>query len=209
MITYKLIVAIDQNNAIGLGNQMPWHIPEDFKHFKETTLNHTIIMGSKTALSLGKKLPNRENIVLSRNNNFINQNKGFNSEGFILKNSLEKIEKYLLSKEENKNKNIEVFIIGGGEIYKLAMEWVLNNPENRRIKLIVSHINIILNEADTYFPSFKVINEDHLNNIKMSKKMNNSIIDQYSWVCKERIYFEKNTNNKIDFYICHYDLKNK
>ena len=61
----SIIVAISNNRTIGLNNQMPWHIPEDFKHFKETTLGHTVVMGENTFKSLGRPLPGRRNVVLT------------------------------------------------------------------------------------------------------------------------------------------------
>jgi dihydrofolate reductase len=62
-----LVVAIDANNGIGINNQLPWHLPEDLAHFKRTTSGHPIIMGRKTFDSIGRPLPNRRNIVITRN----------------------------------------------------------------------------------------------------------------------------------------------
>src|SRR5690349_4358781 len=63
----SIVVAIDQNNAIGKNNQLLWHLPADLKHFKQITSGHTIIMGRKTYDSIGRPLPNRRNIVITRN----------------------------------------------------------------------------------------------------------------------------------------------
>lgn len=108
MIT--IIVAKSENNIIGNDNQLIWHLPNDLKHFKQLTSGHPIIMGRKTYESLGKPLPNRTNIVITRN-------KDWNPEGVLVMNSLhEAIEK---SKEIDE----EVYIIGGGNIYEQAMDW--------------------------------------------------------------------------------------
>lgn len=105
MIT--IIAAISKNGVIGIENQLPWHIPADFKHFKETTLHGTVIMGRKTFDSIGKPLPNRTNIVITRN-------KGLIIPGCITVNSLK-------SAIRKAGSNTEIFIIGGEEVYKMAM----------------------------------------------------------------------------------------
>ena len=71
-MTVSIVVAIAQNNAIGKDNQLLWHLPKDLKHFKEITSGHTIIMGRKTYESVGKPLPNRRNIIITRQNIIIN-----------------------------------------------------------------------------------------------------------------------------------------
>lgn len=67
----SLIFAMDENNAIGKDNKLPWHLPADLKHFKQVTMNHTIIMGRNTFESIGRALPGRTNIVISRNPNYM------------------------------------------------------------------------------------------------------------------------------------------
>jgi dihydrofolate reductase len=105
MIT--LIAAVAENNAIGKNNKLLWHLPNDFRRFKEITTNHYIVMGRKTFESFPKPLPNRTHIVISRQ-------KTYSPEGCIVVPSLEKA-------VEICPKNEEVFIIGGGEIYKQAL----------------------------------------------------------------------------------------
>jgi dihydrofolate reductase len=105
MIT--LIAAVAENNAIGKNNQLLWHLPADFKRFKEITTGHYIVMGRKTFESFPKPLPNRTHIVISRQKNY-------KPEGCIVVPSLEKA-------LEISPKNEEVFIIGGGEIYKQSI----------------------------------------------------------------------------------------
>jgi dihydrofolate reductase len=106
MIT--IIAAIAKNNALGKDNQLIWHLPADLKRFKQVTLNHHIIMGRKTFESLGKPLPKRTNIVITRNKNY-------HAEGCIVVNSLQEAIK---AAKEDENP----FILGGAEIYKQAIE---------------------------------------------------------------------------------------
>lgn len=126
----SIVVAISTNNAIGKNNQLLWHLPADLKHFKQITTGHTIIMGRKTYESIGKPLPNRRNIVITRDTEL-------NIEGVELVNSIN--EAITLCKNED-----EVFIIGGAEIYKHAL--ALTN----RIYLTTVHHTY---EADAFFPT--------------------------------------------------------
>ncbi|KXX68613.1 dihydrofolate reductase [Flammeovirga sp. SJP92] len=107
----SIIVAKATNNVIGKDNQLIWHIPADLKYFKKVTSNHTVIMGRKTHESIGKCLPNRVNIVISRNPDF----QVF--DGGVLTNSLADAIEMARQKGEQ-----EVFIIGGGKIYEEAMK---------------------------------------------------------------------------------------
>jgi len=106
MIT--IIAAVAENNALGKDNQLIWHLPTDLKRFKQVTLNHHIIMGRKTFESLGKPLPNRTTIIISRNKNY-------NATGCIIVNSLKK------AIEASANDKTP-YILGGAEIYKQAIE---------------------------------------------------------------------------------------
>jgi dihydrofolate reductase len=128
MIT--IIAAIDINNGIGKNNQLIWHLPADLKRFKSKTTGHCIIMGRKTFESLGKPLPNRTTIVISRNNHFEVP------EGCILVKSLEEALK-IASFDETP------FIIGGAEIYQEAMPIAQ--------KLEITHVHHTF-EADAFFP---------------------------------------------------------
>ena len=106
----SLISAMDKNNIIGHDNDMPWHLPDDLKFFKKNTQNKTVIMGRKTFQSIGSKpLPNRRNIVISRNDEF-------ETNGADLYTS---IEKAILSCD----KSSEVMIIGGGQLYKIMLPY--------------------------------------------------------------------------------------
>ena len=103
----SIIVAMSQNSVIGENNQLPWHISEDLKNFKKTTLNHCVIMGRKTYDSIGKPLNNRRNIVISRDSSL-------KIDGVEVVNSLEKA--ISMVKE-----GLEIFIIGGEQIYSMAL----------------------------------------------------------------------------------------
>jgi dihydrofolate reductase len=128
-MTITIIVATDQHNGIGANNQLLWHLPADLKFFKQTTTGHTIIMGRKTFDSIGKPLPNRQSMVISRQPNLkINGAQVFTA-----------LADALAACQNEK----EVFIIGGAEIYKLALP--LAN------KIYLTKINGVFN-ADVYFP---------------------------------------------------------
>src|ERR1700712_4631928 len=101
-----IVVAIAENNAIGKNNQLLWRLPTDLKHFQEITTGHTVIMGRKTYDSVGKPLPNRRNIIITRQNIEI--------PGCEVVPSIDAA--LALCKDEP-----EVFIVGGAEIYRQAM----------------------------------------------------------------------------------------
>ena len=126
-----IIVAISDNNAIGRDNQLLWHISEDLKFFKRTTLGSPVIMGRKTFESIGRPLPKRVNIVVSR---------GFNTgEEVAVAASLE--EAFKVAEDTNLEK---CFVIGGGQIYSQALPLVDS--------LIVTHVHTVIEDADTFFP---------------------------------------------------------
>lgn len=131
-----LIAAIGKNNAVGLDNQMLWHLPEDFKWFKSTTMNRPIIMGRKTFQSIGRILPGRLSIVISRTPQE-------NQENVKWVNSLE--DAISTAKNATDYKNDEIIIIGGGEIYKQAL------PLANRLYLTEVDLSP---EADAFFPAF-------------------------------------------------------
>ncbi len=125
-----ITAAASENNALGKDNQLVWHLPDDFKRFKAITSGHCIVMGRKTFESFPKPLPNRTHIIITRQKNYEAP------EGCLLASSLQKAID-LCPKEE------EVFIIGGGEIYKQSIEIA------DKIDLTRVHATI---EADTFFP---------------------------------------------------------
>ena len=105
-----LIAAAAENNALGKDNDLVWHLPDDFKRFKKLTSNHPIIMGRKTFETFPKPLPNRKHIVITRKQNYKAPDE------IIVVNSLEE------AIETGKKEDETLFIIGGGEIYKLALD---------------------------------------------------------------------------------------
>ena len=110
MSNLSIIVAMSSNRVIGVNNTLPWHLSEDLKHFKSLTTGHTIIMGRKTYESIGRPLPNRRNIVISRNSNT-------SYEGVEVVYSLE--DAFSISTNDK-----EVFVIGGSNIYEQALSFV-------------------------------------------------------------------------------------
>ena len=132
----SLIVAVAKNNAIGANNQLPWYLPEDLKRFKELTSGKVVIMGRKTFDSiitkLGKPLPNRTNVVITRQTNLKVP------EGVIVRASLE-------DALRSYGGSGEIFIIGGGEIYQRGITLAE--------RLYVTHINQAVEGADAFFPS--------------------------------------------------------
>ncbi len=127
----NIIVATSKNNQIGINNKLPWHISEDLKYFKCTTSGKTILMGRKTFESIGKPLPNRKNIVLTRDMNF-------KPDGVTVIHSLEEALE-ICKNEEN------IFIIGGGEIYSLFLPYA--------DYLYITLVDKVI-YGDTDFPSY-------------------------------------------------------
>lgn len=133
----SLIAALSQNHVIGKDNDLPWHLPDDMKYFMQTTNGHHCIMGRKNYDSIPAKfkpLPNRTNIVVTRQKNF-------NAPGCLVVNSLD--EAIAIAKNNNED---ELFIIGGADIYKQSM------PQMQRMYL--TEIKALI-DGDTFFPEFK------------------------------------------------------
>lgn len=152
---FSIIVAIGKNSEIGKGNKLLWHIPEDLKNFKEITTGKTVIMGRKTFESIGRPLPNRKNIVLSKNGD----KESFEQKGIELYQNLENLI------ADYKNSEEEIFIIGGEQIYRKFMQKGLVR------RLYISYIEFSDSEADAYFPeidynSWKIIKEKNYDNWK-------------------------------------------
>lgn len=131
--TISIIAAVAENRAIGKDNRLLWDIPEDMKHFKIITTNHPVIMGQKTYKSIGKSLPARTNIVLSRDKNF-------HPEGCIITDSIDDAVKIA-----KKHDNDEIFFIGGGMVYDEAVKIA--------DKLYLTIVEGIY-DADTFFPPY-------------------------------------------------------
>ncbi|HYK74336.1 MAG TPA: dihydrofolate reductase [Pseudoneobacillus sp.] len=130
----SFVWAMDENRVIGKNNQLPWHLPEDLKFFKRVTMGHPVAMGRKTHESIGRLLPGRENIVITRN-------KEFQCEGCTMLYSLDDFKAYCGKKDE------EVFVIGGAEIFRELLSVV------DRLYLTMIYEKF---EGDTYFPEFSL-----------------------------------------------------
>jgi dihydrofolate reductase len=130
-VIVSLVLAMAENHVIGRAGQLPWHLPDDLQHFKRLTVDHTVIMGRKTFEEIKQPLANRRNVVISRNPDFP-------ARGATVVPTLE--EALALGATES-----EVFVIGGGEIFRLAL------PRADRLYLTLLHAKP---EGDTFFPSF-------------------------------------------------------
>ncbi len=128
----SIIVAIARDNAIGRKNSLLWHISEDLKYFKKVTLGHPVIMGRKTFESIGRPLPGRKNIVVSKSGNISNPS-------VEMAEDLEELLKSLRRKRKE-----EYFVIGGASIYAKAMQYAH--------RLYVTKIYAKADDADAFFP---------------------------------------------------------
>ena len=134
----SLIVAMDSNRGIGKNNDLMWHLPADMNFFKETTKNQIVVMGRKNYDSIPEKyrpLPNRLNVLLTRN-------KDFKAENCLVFNSLNECLDHFKDEKERK-----VFIIGGGEIYKMALD------SGCLDEMYITNVHGVF-DADTFFPKF-------------------------------------------------------
>ena len=127
----SLIAAMAENRVIGVNNTLPWRLPADLKHFRQITTGHHVITGRRNHESIGKPLPNRTNIVVTRNRHY-------RAPGCVVAHSLEEA-------LERARTDPEIFIIGGADLYRQAF------AHADRIYLTLVHANII---GDTYFPEF-------------------------------------------------------
>jgi dihydrofolate reductase len=132
----SFIVAMDKNRVIGKNNQLPWRLPEDLKFFKRVTMGHPIAMGRKTHESIGRVLPGRENIVITRQ-------KEYRSEDCTVVYSVEDFVQY------SEKQSDEIFVIGGAEIFNETFAYA------DRLYITLIHEEFA---GDTYFPEFDVSN---------------------------------------------------
>ena len=130
----SLIAALDRNNAIGRGNTLPWHLPDDLKRFKALTLGKSVLMGRKTAESLGRALPGRRNLVLTRTG----------AAAFVRMEAAASLDDALAIACSDGAE--ELCVIGGGEVFALALP--------RATKMYLTHVNTVVADADAFFPAF-------------------------------------------------------
>jgi len=130
----SLLAALDRNRAIGRGNAMPWHLPDDFRRFRALTMGKPILMGRRTAESLGRALPGRRNLVLTRGGRVP-------FEGMEAVASLDAALR--LAADDGAR---ELCVIGGAQVYALALP--------RASVLHLTHVDTVVDGADTFFPVF-------------------------------------------------------
>ena len=139
MMSLSVIVALAKNRVIGLNNTLPWHLPEDLKRFKQLTMGHHIIMGRKTYESLGRLLPGRQTVIVTRNPDY-------KVDGAIVVHSLEQA--ISVSSADS-----EAFFIGGAELYQQSL------PLAKRLYLTMIDAEF---EGDAYFPEIELDHWDLL-----------------------------------------------
>lgn len=158
----SIIVAMDRNRVIGKGDALPWHISSDLKNFKNITMGKPIIMGRKTHESIGRPLPGRENIILTRD-------KTYQVEGCTVLHSMDEIFKHCKNVEE-------VMVTGGSEIYNMSLE------QASHLYLTEVHTEI---EGDTFFPEFDRSEWKEVSREDFSADEKNEF--DYSFVLLERV----------------------
>ena len=126
----NLIAAMDRNRVIGVDNKLPWHLPIDLKFFKDKTLGHHIIMGRKTFESMGKPLPGRTSVIVTRQHDY-------KVEGARVVHSLDAA---LMTTQGDD----EIYVIGGGDIYTQALKFA--------DRVYLSEVDIAVPRGDAYFP---------------------------------------------------------
>ncbi len=160
----SLIVAVAENNAIGRNNELLWHIAEDLKYFKATTTGHPVIMGRKTYESIGRPLPGRRNIVVTKGVKLSNgatvcnipmpEIKNPQTTSFEISNSLDEVVKMAKESEQ------EFFVMGGGMIYNSTFPFA--------DRLYITKIYAAAEDADTFFPS---VDEQQWSIVKSSERI--------------------------------------
>ncbi len=146
----SLVAALDENRLIGSDNGMPWYLPADFRHFKKITMGKPVIMGRKTFESIGKPLPGRQNIVISRS--------GFVAEGVSSVDSIDAALKLVANIDE-------VMIIGGANIYQQMI--------GLADRLYLTHVNAVC-EGDAWFPDLVLSEWDVTNETKVESDEKNN-----------------------------------
>jgi dihydrofolate reductase len=133
-VRVSLVAALDRHRAIGRGNAMPWHLPDDFRRFKALTLGRPILMGRRTAESLGRALPGRRNLVLTRG-------------GRVPFDGMEAVASLDEALELARGDGApELCVIGGAQVYALALPLA--------DVLHLTHVDTIVGDADAFFPAF-------------------------------------------------------
>jgi len=131
-----LIAALDRNNAIGKGNALPWHLPDDLRRFKALTLGKPLLMGRKTAESLGRALPGRRNLVLTRSGRA----------PFAGMDAVASLDAALAMIRDDSLGEQQLMVIGGGDVFALALPLAS--------QMYLTHVDTVVADADAFFPEF-------------------------------------------------------
>lgn len=150
MDNVSMIAVIGKNNELGIDNKLIWHLPGDLQFFKKVTMGKDVIMGSNTFYSLPKMLPGRKHVVLT--------SKDFIRDGVLVVNSKKELLEYLKAIRE------EVFIIGGGSVYKQFLEYC--------DKVYLTHVDEVCESANVFFPE---INYDLYDSLLLGENSDNNI----------------------------------
>jgi dihydrofolate reductase len=142
----SLIAAMGKNRELGFNNKLPWSLPDDLKHFRALTKGHPVIMGRKTHEAIGRVLPDRKNIIVTRN-------KDYKADGCIVVGSMDEA---VARAREGAKEDEEIFVIGGAEVYALGLPFA--------DKMYLTSVDATM-QADAYFPKFnekewKVVSEE-------------------------------------------------
>lgn len=162
-MTLSLIAAIGNNNELGKNNQLLWNLPADMKHFRDTTRGHTVIMGRKTHESIGRPLPNRRNIVITRDTTY-------QKDGVEVVHSIDEALKLFENTDE------EVFCIGGADVYAQALPYAN--------KLYITHLDATF-DADTFFPRIDEQWQKHSETIRSADGENPYTLTFTEYIKKE------------------------
>lgn len=158
----SIIAALAENRVIGVRNTLPWRLPNDLRHFRHLTTGHAIVMGRKNHESIGKPLPERTNIVVTRN-------RDYRASGCLIAHSLN--EALILAKDDP-----EIFVIGGAEIYREAL------PRAGRLYLTQVHAEV---HGDTFFP--EIDRNDWKETARERHEADDKHAHAYSFVVLERM----------------------
>ena len=129
----SLVAALDRNNAIGKAGALPWHLPDDLKRFKQLTLGKPVLMGRKTAQSIGRPLPGRLNLILT-----LSRNAPFHADNVVAVRSIEEALAHAGASE--------LMVIGGGEVYRQTIDVA--------DRLYLTEVDTVIDGADAFFPLF-------------------------------------------------------
>ncbi len=162
----SIIAAVSHNNIIGNKNALPWNLPSDMKHFRETTMGKPVIMGDRTFESIGRPLPNRTNIVMSLDKNY-------NAPGCMVVHSIQR------ALDAAKKEKKEIMIIGGASIYKQFL------PLANKMYLTFIHADF---NGDTYFPEYNTRDWKETERIDIPTDEKNTY--PHSFVTLERINYK-------------------